>query len=449
MNCSTIQIPFPLAGSELTKLVESYPALDVAIVAAQIQTISHPLDAVDRLPGMALQLAHQLLLIQIIKASTAFLTADSQNMILLTSDSHTHQTLALDVACKLAPEFELIGSVGVDFLVVEVGEDYLFALGQLDVVDFVVQKQFAGVLVSAQVDQVDPTLPLVQPSCNQAFSATHVLCLPVRDAFKSRTMNSVSADLASGYGASDMDSAPIIKNRHLAVTETNGSDPILEATHLIDHLQLAVPNPTEGVVSTRREDVAFGRQAKHQIGVQFFPRTSHHVVRYQLRVRFAIHSQKTVSQILQIPNLSAQVQQTYSFFWHEGCTLDQILEHTGQLEVRGVVRVSEEQREGLDILHVQRQMVFEDVERLLHLVFPDESLDVHVEIIVEQLLLLLVVSALGQNGADVLVYRAGLLNPCLLPQYVRGVREPQTAKHPANIRSLSDTWVTTSILRSC
>ena len=64
-------------------------------------------------------------------------------------------------------------------------------------------------------------------------------------------------------------------------------------------------------------------------------------------------------------------------------------------------------------------------------------------------MLVVVVCAVGENGRDVLVYGAGVLNSGFLHEYLRGVRQAQGAEHPANVRSLGDTLVTISILRSC
>ena len=119
-------VPFP--GSVRTKLFESYPALDVAVVAAQEQTLAHPLHAIDGFAGMALQLAHQFLLIEIVEAGAALLTADSQQVVLPSAKGHAHETFALDVAGEFAFEFEFVGGVCVDFLVVEVGKHQFLAL---------------------------------------------------------------------------------------------------------------------------------------------------------------------------------------------------------------------------------------------------------------------------------------------------------------------------------
>lgn len=87
--------------------------------------------------------------------------------------------------------------------------------------------------------------------------------------------------------------------------------------------------------------------------------------------------------------------------------------------------LSEEEGEGLQILDVKRQVVFEDVEGLCYLVLPYQTLYVNFKILGQELLLLLIVSATLQNFANILVDGSWLLYLGLVPKDLCGLGKAQ------------------------
>ena len=149
-----------------------------------------------------------------------------------------------------------------DFLVFEVGKDKFFAVGELYVVDSIADGEFASVLASVDINQIDPTFALLHTSCNEALICVHVLRIAICDTFESRAWGSILFNFHVGNLFNIINDSSVIEDSHLSISEADGSNFVLKFAHFIEHLEFAIPEATVCIIASCRENLLFYSQAE-------------------------------------------------------------------------------------------------------------------------------------------------------------------------------------------
>lgn len=118
-------------------------------------------------------------------------------------------------------------------------------------------------------------------------------------------------------------------------------------------------------------------------------------------IGFAIYCEDAIAQSLQKPDLAAEIGKADSLLRHYYIILEHVIEHIGKLVCRSIMVISEEEGVRLYIVYVEWQLVLKYVECLLDLILSYEPLEVQSKILLNQLISLLLATALLDDIGDV------------------------------------------------